>query len=56
MDTLERPKSNTDKAMVGSDVCTLYTDGQPYKPCVLCQTGFRDTCFSSYGDIFEMDL
>ena len=27
--------------MVGSVVCTtVYTDGQPYKPCVLCQTGF----------------
>ena len=28
------------KATVGSIVCKVYTDGQPYKPCVLCQTGF----------------
>ena len=26
--------------MVGSVVCTVYTDDKPYKPCVLCQTGF----------------
>ena len=25
--------------MVGLVVCTVYTDDQPYKPCVLCQTG-----------------
>ena len=31
----------SDKATVGSVVCTVYTDGQPYKPFVLCQTGFR---------------
>ena len=37
--TLKWPKCNSDKAMVGSVVCTVYTDGQPYKPCVLCQTG-----------------
>ena len=30
---------NSDKATVGSVVCTVYTDVQPYKPCVLCQTG-----------------
>ena len=27
--------------MVGSVVCTVYTDGQPYNPCVLCETGFK---------------
>ena len=42
-DTLESPKCNSDKAMVGSVVCTVYTDGQPYKPCILCETGFK-TC------------
>ena len=36
-----RPECNSDKATVGSVVCTVYMDGQPYKPCVLCQTGFR---------------
>ena len=40
-DTLEWPECNSDKATVGSVVCTVYTDGQPYKPCVLCVTGFR---------------
>ena len=30
---------NSDKATVGSVVRTVYTDGTPYKPCVLCQTG-----------------
>ena len=33
---------NSDKATFGSVVCTVYMDGQPYKPCVLCQTGFRE--------------
>ena len=41
IDTLEWPECNSDKTTVGSAVCTVYTDGQPYKPCVLCQTGFR---------------
>ena len=36
-----RPECNSDKATVGSVVWKVYTDGQPYKPCVLCQTGFR---------------
>ena len=40
-DTLEWPECNSDKATVGSVVCTDYTDGQPYKLCVLCQTGLR---------------
>ena len=40
MDTLEWPKCNSDKATVGSVACTVYMDGQPYKLCVLCQTGF----------------
>ena len=40
-DTLEWPKCNSDKATVGSVVCTVYTDGQPYKPCVLGETGLR---------------
>ena len=40
MDTHEWPECNLDKATVGSVVCTVYTDAQPYKPCVLCQTGF----------------
>ena len=40
-DTLEWPECNSDKATVGSVVCTVYTDGQPYKPFVLCQTGLR---------------
>ena len=37
-DTLEWPERNSDKATVGSVVCTVYMDGQPYKPCVLCRT------------------
>ena len=41
-DTLEWPECNSDKATVGSVVCTVYTDGQPYKPCVLCETGFKN--------------
>ena len=40
-DTLEWPKCDSDKATVGSVVCTVYTDGQPYKPCVQCETGFK---------------
>ena len=28
--------------MVGSVVCTVYMDGQRYKPCVLCRTGLRE--------------
>ena len=34
-------KCNSDKATVGSVVCTVYTDGQPYKPHVLCETGLK---------------
>ena len=41
-DTLQWPECNSDKATVGSVVCTVYTGGQPYKPCVLCETGL--TC------------
>ena len=33
---------NSDKAAVGSVVCTVHTDGQPYKPCVLCERGLND--------------
>ena len=40
-DTLEWPECNSDKATVAWVVCTVYTDGQRYKLCVLCQTGFR---------------
>ena len=40
-DTHEWPECNSDKATVGSVVCMVYTDGQPYKPCVLCQTGLK---------------
>ena len=40
MDSLERPECNSDKAMVGLVVCTVYMDGQPYKLCVLCEIGF----------------
>ena len=29
-DTLEWPECNSDKATVGSVVCTVYTDDQPY--------------------------
>ena len=47
---------NSDKATVGSVVCTVYTDGQPYEPCVLCQTGFsffyREILIGSY--IFDL--
>ena len=43
-DTLEWPEGDSDKAMVGSVVCTVYTDGQPYKPCVLSETGLSDRC------------
>ena len=42
MNTLKWPECNSDKGMVGSVVCTVYTDGQPYKPCVLCRTGFTE--------------
>ena len=35
------PECNLDEATVGLVICTAYMDGQPYKPCVLCQTGFR---------------
>ena len=38
-DTLKWPECNSDKATVGSDACTVYTDGQPYKSCVLCGKG-----------------
>ena len=38
-DTLEWTEC---KATVGLLVCTVYTDGQQYKPCVLCETGFKD--------------
>ena len=40
-DTLEWPECYSDKATVGSVVCMVYMDGQPYKPCVLCETGFN---------------
>ena len=40
-DTLEWPKCYSDKATLDSVVCTVYTDGKPYKPCVLCDTGLR---------------
>ena len=40
-DTLEWLECNSDKATVGSVVCTVFTDGQLYKPCVLCETGVR---------------
>ena len=33
---------NSDKATVSSVVYTVYTDGHPYKPCVLCQTGLKE--------------
>ena len=39
--TLEWPKCKSDKATVYSVVCTVYTGGQPCKPCVLCEMGFR---------------
>ena len=39
-DTLEWPECNSDKATVGSVVCTVCTSGEPYKQCVLCETGF----------------
>ena len=45
MDTLEWPEGNWDKATIGSVVCTVYTDGQPYKPCVLCETGFTGVVY-----------
>ena len=67
MDTLEWPECNSDKATVGSVVCTVYTDGQPYKPCVLCQTGFMsrismiiisrlDTVTYPYSDISAITI
>ena len=40
-DTLEWPECNSEKATVCSVKCTVYTDCQPYKSCVLCQTGFN---------------
>ena len=43
-DTLDWHECNSDKATVGTVVCTVYTDGQLYKPCVLCQTGFTEVC------------
>ena len=44
-DTLEWPECNSDKATVGSVVCTVYTDSKPYKPCVLCETGLTGSVF-----------
>ena len=66
-DTLERPECNSDKATVGSVVCTVYTDGLPYKPCVLCQTGLKDSknakieihkifSFLMYRDLATMNI
>ena len=51
-DILEWTKCNSDKATVSSVVCTVYKDGQPYKPCVLCETGFNEgqTCADQRGD------
>ena len=36
MDTLELPVYYSDMATVDSVVCTVYTNGQPYKRFVLC--------------------
>ena len=33
-------EGNSDMDTVDSVVCTVYTGGQPYKPCVLCEIGF----------------
>ena len=44
-DTLEWPECKSDKATVYSVVCTVYTGGQPCKPCVLCETGLRNENF-----------
>jgi hypothetical protein len=40
-DKLEWPECKSDNATVGLVVCTVYTGGQPYKPCVLCETGLK---------------
>ena len=58
-DTLEWPECNSDKATVGSVVCTVYTDGQPYKPCILCETGLSSPWVSyraklkAYQEVFS---
>ena len=46
-DTLEWPECNSDKATVGSVVCTVYTGDQPYKPCVLCQSVRQTLIYSA---------
>jgi len=40
-DTLEWSECNSGQATVGSDVCTVYTSGQPCLPCVLCEISFN---------------
>ena len=50
MDTLEWPECKSDKATVFSVVCTVYTGGQPCKPCVLCETGFTFGLRLAYDD------
>ena len=55
-DTLEWPECNSDKATVGSVVCTVYTDGQTYKPCVLCETGLKHKCHHSLNQFLNLLL
>ena len=43
------PECNSNKAKVGSVLCTVYTNGKPYKPCVLCETGFTGNDLISFG-------
>ena len=50
--SLEWPECNSDKATVGSVICTVYTDGKPYKPCVLCETGFSEWIILCTGGQF----
>ena len=40
-DALEWPECNSDMATVGSVVCTVFTNGQPYKPSVRFETGLK---------------
>jgi len=54
-DTLEWPECNLDQATVGSVVCTVYTSGQPCKPCGLFEIGSTLT-YSSFLDIVAFNF
>jgi len=55
--TLERPECNSIQATVVSVVCTAYTGGQPFKPCVMCEIGFSNWTQKVFifGFMFHID-